>query len=553
MTTQSARSSWLNTRRGQQLLENLTAYLFLSPAILIIFIFGIFPVAFAFFVSLHEWGRFPDEYVGLAQYVKALGPFAYVLFFWIGIACLTGAGWALTHLWRDSAGERRGLLYLIPGASLTAALLAFVNWFFILLLFLMNVPVRLRGQQVTQVSFLNEFYASFQFPQALAAAEIMWIVIALAGVISLLFIVLIKTERRGHQLLQSMLCFTLLGAGVLILQLTLTEIQTAILAAQASGESLPIWSQIIVISAGVGLLGLAYTLWRRGIHADSDRQFVMQALIAVLLVVGGYLLIAELPRALGQIDRDIISGFNVTVMLTIGTVPLQLAIGLGLAVLLFQNIKGQAFFRVVYFLPYITPFVATATIFSLLFSSRPESPVNQLINSLGIADQNWLREPSGIFQLIFGSNVPDALAGPSLALLVVILYSTWVYAGYSTVIFLAGLGNIPKEMYEAAKIDGANGWQTFRFITLPLLSPTTFFLVLIATIGSFQAFSQIFLLRKPGAYEAVDTINLYILEEIRRDRPDYAYGSAMAFVLFAVILILTIVQNRYAQRRVFYG
>lgn len=553
MTTKSVRSSWLNTRRGQQLLENLTAYLFLSPAILIIFIFGIFPVAFAFFVSLHEWGRFPDEYVGLAQYIKALGDFAYVLFFWIGIGALVGAGLTLARLWRESIGARRGLLYLIPGAALTAALFAFVNWFFILLLFLMNVPVRLRGQQVTQLSFLNEFSASFQFPEALAAADLMWVVFAIALVITFLFIALIKTEQRAVYLLQSVLSFTLLGSGLLVLQLTLTEIQTAIMVAQAAGESLPIWSQIIVISTGVGLLVLAYLLWRRGVQADSDRKFMMQGLIAIFLVIGGYLLIAEVPRTLGEIDRDIVSGFNVTVMLTIGTVPLQLAVGLGLAVLLFQNIKGQAFFRVVYFLPYITPFVATATIFSLLFSSRPESPMNQLINSLGIADQNWLREPNGIMQLIFGSSVPDALAGPSLALIVVILYSTWVYAGYSTVIFLAGLGNIPKEMYEAAKIDGANGWQTFRFITLPLLSPTTFFLVLIATIGSFQAFSQIFLLRKPGAYEAVDTINLYILEEIRRDRPDYAYGSAMAFVLFAVILILTIVQNRYAQRRVFYG
>ncbi|HEX2621047.1 MAG TPA: sugar ABC transporter permease, partial [Phototrophicaceae bacterium] len=167
--------------------------------------------------------------------------------------------------------------------------------------------------------------------------------------------------------------------------------------------------------------------------------------------------------------------------------------------------------------------------------------------------QGWLLEPKGIFTLLFGSSVPQWLAGPGLALIVIMIYTTWVYAGYSTVIFLAGLGNIPKELYEAAKIDGASGWQSFRFITLPLLSPTTFFLILIATIGTFQAFTQIFLLRRPGALQAVDTINIYIYQKVSGTTPDYGYGSAMAFVLFAVILILTFFQRRIADRRVFYG
>jgi multiple sugar transport system permease protein len=240
-------------------------------------------------------------------------------------------------------------------------------------------------------------------------------------------------------------------------------------------------------------------------------------------------------------------------MFVLGTVPFQLMIGLGLSVLLFQNIKWRGFFRVVYFLPYITPFVATSVVFTLLFSHRSGSPANQLLMSLGIQPQTWLLEPQGIFRLIFGDSVPNALVGPGLALVVMIIYNTWIYAGYSTVIFLAGLGNIPKELYEAARIDGANSWRLFRHVTMPLLSPTTFFLVLVSTIGTFQTFTQIWLLRKPGALEAVDTINIYIFEAIRSTNPDYAYGSAMAFVLFGVILILTLAQNRIAERRVFYG
>jgi multiple sugar transport system permease protein len=173
--------------------------------------------------------------------------------------------------------------------------------------------------------------------------------------------------------------------------------------------------------------------------------------------------------------------------------------------------------------------------------------------ALGLPSQNWLLEPRGIFEVILGTSLPAWASGPGQALVVMIIYNTWTYAGYSTVIFLAGLGNIPKEMYEAARIDGANAWQSFRRITLPLLSPTTFFLVLIATIGTFQAFTQIWLMRKPGALAAVDTINIYIFEEINAENPDYAYGSALAFVLFGVILMLTLVQNRMARRRVFYG
>ncbi|NJO84668.1 MAG: sugar ABC transporter permease [Blastochloris sp.] len=100
---------------------------------------------------------------------------------------------------------------------------------------------------------------------------------------------------------------------------------------------------------------------------------------------------------------------------------------------------------------------------------------------------------------------------------------------------------------------GASKSQQIWYVTLPLLSPTTFFLILVTTIGTLQAFTQFFLLRRPGAYDAVDTINIYIFNEVRTDSPDFGYGSALAFVLFAVILILTIVQNRVVGRRVFHG
>jgi multiple sugar transport system permease protein len=547
-----AKPTFLNSKRGRILIENLTAYLFLLPAGIIIFVFALFPVAFAFFVSLHRWRRFPEEYQGLDNYVEAIGGMAFVVFFWLAIGAALLGAYTLWRLWRDTSDERQGLAFLIPGALGAAGFLAFANWFFALIPVVFGVPERLRGQAVSGNIFVDEFFASFKFPQVLDAADTMWLAVIIGVVGVAVFMRLLKTSDSGHYLFLSATAITALAAGYLLMDLTISELNLAIDAAKAAGEDLPVWSYIILISAGAGLLAVAYWLWNKTIQADEDRKFLLMGLSAILLVIGAYLLISQIPKALSEADDDVMSGFSVTVMYSLFSVPLQLTLGLAVAVALFQNIQAKSLFRVIYFLPYITPWVATSVVFSLLFSHRPDSPGNKLINLFGVSDQIWLLESKGIFQLIF-PDIPSWLAGPGLALVVIIMFNIWTYAGYSAVIFLAGLGNIPRELYEAAKIDGATSWQSFRNVTLPLLSPTTFFLILITTIGTFQAFTQIFLLRRSSAYQAVDTINLYIYNEIQGSRPDFAYGSAMAFVLFAVILILTLVQNRIAGRRVFYG
>jgi multiple sugar transport system permease protein len=541
------------TRRGRILIENLTAYLFLAPASLIIFTFSIFPVAFAFFVSLHRWRRFPGDWRGLDNYQKAIGDFAYVLFFWIAIAAILFGLFTLYRFLRDSKSERKGLLYIVPGISIMIAVGTFIFWLFNLLPVVMDIPQRIRGMEVNQQVFLGEFANSFSFPQVTTAANLMFPTIAGAILLSIVWLWRIKTRQNTHYLSLASIASLALLIGSALLFLTMSEISIAMLEAQEAGETLPIWSQIVMISAGAGLLLFAVFLWQRSVHNHETPQFMLRLFVVIAAVIGAILLIRELPSAFAQADKDIIQGYSVTVMYSLFSVPLQLIIGLTLSVLLYQNIRAKSFFRVVYFMPYITPFVATSVIFALLFSHRSRSPVNQLISAFGIEPQNWLLEPKGIFRLMFGEAVPDFLVGPGLALVVIIFYNVWVYAGYSTVIFLAGLGSISPEMYEAARIDGANGWKQFRHITLPLLSPTTFFLMLIATIGTFQAFTQIFLMRRPGAFKAVDTMNLYIYNEIRTDNPDYAYGAALAFVLFAVILTLTLIQNRVAGRRVFYG
>ena len=132
------------------------------------------------------------------------------------------------------------------------------------------------------------------------------------------------------------------------------------------------------------------------------------------------------------------------------------------------------------------------------------------------------------------------------------MFNVWVYAGYNAVIFLAGLGSIPGELYEAAKVDGAGRWPAFRHITFPLLSPVTFFLSMLSLIGTFRAFGSIYVLQSQAAGQEVDTLTVRIFEEYRR-ASNPGYGASLAFILFGVIVLLTVTQNRLAKDRVFYG
>jgi multiple sugar transport system permease protein len=554
MTTLPRLNQIFSSRRGRVLQENLTAYLFLSPALLLIFLFGIYPVGFAFFVSLHRWRRFPGDYLGLSNYTEALDNFAYVLFFWLALGILIYGLLTARRLWQAGGERWRAVSALLPGIFNAAAILLLLNWITIVLPLILNVPQRVRGQERVPGLFINELFASFRFPEAADAGSLFLLLAVAALLISLIWLRLVRIEARGLYLFRGTLLALAVGVSGLLVQVTLTAVQAAAEAAQTSGEALPVWSQIVFISAGIILLLIAYVVWQRALKQEnSRRRFGVGALAAALLVIGGYALAVELPQALANADPDVLHSFGITVIFAVGTVPVQLALGLGLAYLLFQNIKGKSFFRVVYFMPYIMPFVATSIVFQLIFSHRPESLANHVLTFFGVAQQKWLLEPTGITRLIFGSQLPELLAGPSLALIVIMLYTTWTYIGYDAVVFLAGLGNISPELYEAARIDGASGWSIFRYITLPLLSPTTFFLSLIAVIGTFQAFTQIWIMRKPASQSSVDTLGVYIFRTVQSTDPNMGYGSAMAFVLFGVILLLTVFQNRIMGSRVFYG
>ncbi|PJF35101.1 MAG: hypothetical protein CUN49_12280 [Candidatus Thermofonsia Clade 1 bacterium] len=323
------------------------------------------------------------------------------------------------------------------------------------------------------------------------------------------------------------------------------------------------WNEVFTMLLGLGLIGLAYFFWSRAKHRESSSGMLSTLLIAIALMVGGWLFIGELPLAAARGDTQFYDSIIRTATYAFLTVPVQLSLGLLLAYMLFYEVRfGKGFYRLVFFMPYIAPTVATATVFAMLFSNSPDvGPVNQLLKTLGLPPQEWMRNPKGVFQIIAeiigGPNVrlPNFLIGPSLPLVAAIIYAIWVFSGYNAVIFMNGLGNVPKEMFEAAQIDGAGRWQTFRHVVFPLISPTTFYLTLLAITGTFRTFAHIWVLRTPDMRGALDTTTVYIYETIQtasaiKTRP---YAAAMSFLLFGIILILTLLQNRLTRDKVFYG
>lgn len=244
-----------------------------------------------------------------------------------------------------------------------------------------------------------------------------------------------------------------------------------------------------------------------------------------------------------------------TLFYVLGTVPFNIALGLGIAYLLFQKIRGRGAYRAVYFMPHVISAVASAIVWAWVFN--PTGGIaNRILELFGIPAQSWLLESDGVFKLIgMGLNVPvpDAMQGPSLALVSVMIFAVWQVLGFDVIIFLAGLTNINPELYEAGRIDGADGWQLFRHITIPLLSPTVFFILVISIIGSFQAFNHIFTMNvsasQPlgGPLGTTRTVSIYMFDQLYgQNRAGYA--TAIAVILSLFIFALTLVQFRFFER-----
>ncbi len=550
-------AEWLTARRLRIWRENITAYLMIAPATILIFVFGIFPVGFAVFVSLHKWRLKRGDIIGMANYTSAIGSLAYLLVFALGLGLLVWGVIKLRQIHRDFEGGAFRIWFLnLPGILLASVGLSFINWTVVLLPNILDIADKIRGVERTRELFMQLLHEAFTVDAVLAArATMFWLMIGAAVTVAVAMY-LWRTPETLQQQFELASNWFLIGVGAILLVYVYTQVMAAYAAAVQTGEDPGILPQLVSITTGLILLYVGWRIWKQATDQPSTFLFLLRLLAALVFIVGGWIMVSEFPILVAAGDPDLWVGLRATLFYSLGTIPFQLSISIFLAVLLFQNLSGSQFFRMMFFLPYVTPTVASAAVFRQLFSNRLQAPVNAGMRFLGLAPLQWLWEPKGIFRLMATGlglqQWPSWADGPSLALVVIMIYSIWVFVGYDTVIYLAGLGNIPKELSEAAEVDGANAWQVFRHITFPLLSPTTYFLTLISVIGTFKAFNHIWVMRLDAALGTADTFSVVIFTEFF-EKLRYGYASAMALILFAIILSLTYVNNKIQGSRVFYG
>ncbi|MBN2384494.1 sugar ABC transporter permease [bacterium] len=248
-------------------------------------------------------------------------------------------------------------------------------------------------------------------------------------------------------------------------------------------------------------------------------------------------------------DREFWLSVLNTCFYVLGTVPCSIGLALFFALLLHRVVLNRGLYRTIYFLPVITSLNAVALVWTWIY--HPQfGLVNGFLSWFGLAPQRWMLEPRGIFDLILkpvldpiGLTLSGFLAGPSLALTGIIVMSIWKGLGYNIVVLLAGLGTIPRELYEAARLDGAGRLASLRHITVPLISPSLSFLLITSTISSFQVFNQVYLMTQPpGGPLGTTTVAVFYLYEKGFVDFEMGYASALAVVLFVILFTITLIQ-----------
>ena len=232
-------------------------------------------------------------------------------------------------------------------------------------------------------------------------------------------------------------------------------------------------------------------------------------------------------------DKQFYKALHNTALYVVTVVPISLAISLLIAVLLNQIPWIKSFFRTVYFLPFVTSTVAISIVWSWLFHSE-YGLINHFLSWFGVAQINWLNSSQ-------------------MAMPAVIIMAIWKGLGFNILLLLVGLGNIDETYYKAAKVDGANAWQRFYRITLPLLRPIIFLLTVIGVINSFKVFDEVFALfnGRPGPAASATTLVYYLYRKFY-EQYDYGVAAATGMILFGIVLILTLIQfvwNRHFEKR----
>ena len=227
-------------------------------------------------------------------------------------------------------------------------------------------------------------------------------------------------------------------------------------------------------------------------------------------------------------DSSFYKSFLNNLTFTVFEVPLVCTLSLPLAILVNQKIRGVGFFRLVYYSPVVIPMLVTSVMWSLMFIPDETGFFNSILNSLTngvVGPIRWLRDPN-------------------TAMMSIIIMSTWAGVGYQMIIYLGGLQSIPGEIYESARIDGANAIKTFFYITIPQLKNTIIFLFLSTTVMSFKMFTQVFALTGGGPMGSTSTV-VYMIYSAGYTDQRIGYASSIAVVFFVVVLLISLVQQKF--------
>lgn len=214
-----------------------------------------------------------------------------------------------------------------------------------------------------------------------------------------------------------------------------------------------------------------------------------------------------------------------TLIFVVGTIPFTTIFAIILAVMLDRVRAFRSFYRSAYFIPSVTALVVLSLIFTNLYAS--DGYINSLLRLAGLPtpENGWLQDPSTALPAIMAMDV-------------------WIATGYYAILFLAALQTIPKELYEAAEIDGASSWQQFLKVTLPGLRPMLLFVIVLNTIRSFQVFTEVFVMTKGGPLNSTTTLVYEVYDNAFKHSDMMGYASAIAYVTFLIILLVSLVQMR---------
>jgi len=302
----------------------------------------------------------------------------------------------------------------------------------------------------------------------------------------------------------------------------------------------------------LGLLIMIASYWVWSEFKDKMKSRIYCFIISILLlVISLYLINVSWANMMQKGDEDFLNSLIYIFYYSFFAITTEVGLGLLIAFALYQKLKGKQFFQMILLFPYITPAVMGGAVFFIIFGKAENSILNEFIGLFGYDPQLWLFDKRKITEILFGVKIDGFFAGPSLALLTSILYGVWSYTGYYAIILLAGLSIIPSDLYEAAKAEGASRWQTFIKITVPLLMPIIFFLLLTGFINSFQAFNHIMVMKTSSAGETMDVVTIEIFDHFW-DRVKFGYAAAEGVVLFIILNVLAISQYVIFRKRLNY-